>query len=166
VIANTVYRNVTAGINIEGNSTGSTVANNIAVDNGIQSPRTHSNIRVESGSTSGTTMNDNLVFLTVPGEVLLIWNSVSYTSLASFQSATGQESRGIQADPRWVSPATGNFHLTAGSPAIDSANSGASGQPSSDVEGNSRIDDPATPNIGIGPRAFDDRGAYEYQPAL
>ena len=26
------------------------------------------------------------------------------------------------------------------------------------------MDDPATPNTGVGPRAFDDRGAYEYQP--
>ena len=39
----------TAGINVEGNSTGATLANNISVDNGINSPRTHSNIRIELG---------------------------------------------------------------------------------------------------------------------
>ena len=50
---NTVYHNVTAGINIEGGSTGATIANNISVDNGVASPRTHSDIRVENGSTAG-----------------------------------------------------------------------------------------------------------------
>src|SRR6266545_2233459 len=46
VISNTVYNNVTAGINVEGSSTGATVENHISVDNGINSPRTHSDIRV------------------------------------------------------------------------------------------------------------------------
>jgi parallel beta-helix repeat protein len=163
IIANTVYRNVTAGINVEGSSPGATIRNNISVDNGINSPRTRSNIRVDSGSVSGTTMNDDLVHLTAANQVLLVWSSTSYNTLASFQAATGQEARGIQADPKWRDPAVGDFHLTAGSPAIDSANSGASGQPATDVEGNPRVDDPATPNTGIGPRTYDDRGAYEYQ---
>ena len=162
VIANTVYKNVTAGINVEGASTGATIANNISVDNGINSPRTASDIRVESGSTSGTTMDYDLVHLSTSG-VLLIWNSVGYTSLASFRSASGQEPNGIDADPSWADRAAGDLHLTAGSPAIDSANSGVSGQPGIDVEGNGRYDDPATLNTGVGPRAYDDRGAYELQ---
>jgi len=160
VIANTVYKNVTAGINVEGGSTGATIANNISVDNGIGSPRTRGNIRVDSNSTSGTTMNHDLVDLTSPG-TLLIWNTVSYTSLATFRSATGQEADGIHTDPKWSNPVNGDFHLTAGSPAIDSANSGVSGQPSTDVEGTARVDDPATANTGTGPRTYDDRGAYE-----
>ena len=161
IVANTVYKNVTAGINIEGNSTGATIANNISVDNGIKSPRTHSNIRVESGSTSGTTLDYDLVYLTT-ADTLLIWNSVSYTSLAAFRSASGQETHAIQADPRWTNVAGGNFHLTTGSPAVDSANAGIAGQPSLDVEGTARIDDPITPNTGVGIRAYDDRGAYEF----
>ncbi|HYM57163.1 MAG TPA: right-handed parallel beta-helix repeat-containing protein [Solirubrobacteraceae bacterium] len=160
VIANTVYKNVTAGINVEGGSTGATIANNISVDNGIGSPRTRGNIRVDSNSTSGTTMNHDLVDLTSSG-TLLIWNTVSYTSLATFRSATGQEVAGIHADPKWSSPVNGDFHLTAGSPAIDSANSGVSGQPSTDFEGTARVDDAATANTGTGPRTYDDRGAYE-----
>jgi PKD repeat protein len=165
IIGNTVYKNVTAGINVEGGSTGATLANNVSVDNGIKSPRTHSDIRIERGSTDGTTMDYDLVWLTVP-DTILIWSSTSYSSLAAFQAASGQESHGIQADPRWQSPGNGNFHLTAGSPGIDSANSGASGQPGADVEGNPRADDPATQNTGVGPRPYDDRGAYEFQPGL
>jgi parallel beta-helix repeat protein len=163
IIGNTVYKNVTAGINVEGGSTGATLANNVSVDNGIKSPRTHSDIRIERGSTDGTTMDYDLVWLTVP-DTILIWSSTSYSSLAAFQAASGQESHGIQADPGWQSPGNGNFHLAAGSPGIDSANSGASGQPGTDVEGNPRADDPATQNTGVGPRPYDDRGAYEFQP--
>ena len=163
IVGNTVYRNVTAGINVEGGSRGATIRNNISVDNGIASPRTRSNIRVDSDSTSGTTMNDDLVNLTVANEVLLIWGSTRYYTLGSFQAATKQETRGIQANPKWVNAAAGDFHLVAGSPAIDSANSGASGQPASDADGNARVDDPATPNSGIGPRSYDDRGAYEFR---
>lgn len=131
--------------------------------NGIASPRTKGNIRVDKNSTSGTTMDDDLVHLTEANEVLLIWGSTSYYSLAAFQAGAKQEARGIQADPLWTNPFSGDFQLTAGSPAIDSANSGASGQPSTDADGHARVDDPATPNTGVGPRAFDDRGAYEFQ---
>jgi parallel beta-helix repeat protein len=49
IVGNTVYRNVTAGINVEGGSTGATIRNSISVDNGIASPRTRSNIRVDKG---------------------------------------------------------------------------------------------------------------------
>ena len=161
IIGNTVFHNVTAGINVEGGSTGATVANNISVDNGIKSPRTHSDIRIEHGSTAGTTVDYDLVYLSTP-DTLLIWDSVSYSTLAAFQQASGQETRGVVADPQWQNQSGGDFRLTAGSPAVDSANSGANGAPSVDVEGNGRRDDPGTPNTGAGPRTYDDRGAYEF----
>jgi len=163
IIGNTAYNNVTAGINVEGTSTGATVENNISVDNGIKSPRTHSDIRIEHGSTDGTTVDYNLVYLTVP-DTVEIWDSISYSSLSAYQAATGQEAHGIFADPRWFDPASGDFRLRPGSPAIDSANSGVSGWSPLDVLGLPRVDDPATPNTGIGPESYDDRGAYEFQP--
>jgi parallel beta-helix repeat protein len=162
IISNTAYHNVTAGINVEGGSTGATVENNISVDNGIKSPRTHSDIRIEHGSTAGTTVDYDLVYLTVP-DTVMIWDSVSYSSLAAFQNASGQESHGIYADPRWFNAAGGDFRLRPGSPAIDSANSGVSGEPDTDVLGAPRFDDPGTANTGIGPITFADRGAYEFQ---
>ncbi len=162
VVANTVYKNVTAGINVEGSSAGATIANNISVDNGIASPRTHSNIRIETGSTSGTTMDYDLVYLSSP-DTMLIWNNTSYSSLAAFKTATGQEAHGVQANPRFQNSAGGDLSLTSGSPAVDSANSGASGQPITDVQDRPRLDDPATANTGVGPRAYDDRGAYEFE---
>ena len=164
IIGNTVYKNVTAGINLEGNSTGGTIMNNISVDNGIRSPRTHSDIRVESGSTAGTTVDYNVVHLTTP-DTLLIWNSVSYTTLAAYQATSGQMSHGLDADPKWRDIGARDFHLVAGSPAIDYADSGTSGQPALDAEDLPRIDDPATPNTGAGPRTYDDAGAFEFQPS-
>jgi parallel beta-helix repeat protein len=163
VIANTIYDNVAAGINVEAGSTGTTVADNISVDNGIASPRTHSDIRVERGSTAGTVLDSDLVFLS-SAATLVIWNSMPYRTLAAFQDATGQEVHGIEADPRWADPQHGNFELSSGSPAIDSADSTVSGWPATDIQGHRRIDDPATPNTGIGPRRYADRGAYEYRP--
>ena len=61
-----------------------------SVDNGIGSPRTHSDIRIEHGSTAGTTVDYDLVHLST-ADTLLIWDSVSYKSLSAFQAASGQE---------------------------------------------------------------------------
>jgi parallel beta-helix repeat protein len=178
VVGNTVYNNVSAGINLEGvasgTSTGFTIANNVAVDNAIgcpdgaggtvKCPRTRGNIRVDSTSQLGTTVDSDLVNLSTTG-TMMVWGSTSYTSMAAFRTASGQESRGLQGDPRLGNPTAGDFSLRAGSPAIDSANSGARGEPTTDAAGRARVDDPATANTGTGPRAYDDRGAYEYQPS-
>ena len=177
VVGNTVYDNVSAGINLEGvasgTSSGFTFANNIAVDNAascpdgaggtVKCPRTRGNIRVDATSQLGTRLDYDLVNLSVSG-TMMVWGSTSYTSLAAFQAASGQELHGLQADPRWISPSQGVFTLKAGSPAIDSANSGAPGEPSTDAAGRARVDDPATANTGTGTPSHDDRGAYEYQP--
>jgi parallel beta-helix repeat protein len=170
IVANTVYGNTTAGINVEGTpgtaaSSGATLANNISVDNALTNTfGQKGNIRVDVNSVPGTTINYDQVFLTSSG-TMFNWNGKTYSSLAALVAATGQEGRGIQADPQWTAAASGDFHLLAGSPAIDSANSGVVGQPAVDIEGNSRVDDPATANTGTGPRKYDDRGAYEFQPA-
>ncbi len=54
--------------------------------------------------------------------------------------------------------------LNSGSPAIDSANADAPNEPTTDIEGNPRVDDPFTTDSGVGTRSYDDRGAYEFQP--
>jgi parallel beta-helix repeat protein len=164
IIGNSAYNNATAGINVEGSSSGATLFNNISVDNGIHSPAATGNIRVDSTSIAGTTVDYDLVFLNPSGTTMMIWGHTAYSSLAAFVAATGQETHGIQADPHWNAPDSGDMHLTEGSRAIDSANSAAPGQTSIDADGKPRVDDPATPNTGAGPRRYDDRGAYEFQP--
>jgi parallel beta-helix repeat protein len=185
ITGNTVQGNATSGINLEGNSptdnsSGGNVQNNISVANGINPPAGHApgNIRVDDNSISGTTVNYNLVYQSTV-LVEYTWGSTDYTTLSAFQTATSQEAAGKQVDPLFVAPAspvtqpvsggghppiaTGDYHLQAASPAIDSANSGATGEPLLDLDGNPRVDYAGTPNTGVGTRLYDDRGAYEYQ---
>jgi hypothetical protein len=118
---------------------------------------------VDASSASTTTVDYDLLYLSTPG-VLIDWDGHQYSSLPAFVAATGQEQHGLEADPKFKNAASGNFQLKAGSPAIDSANSGAPGQPELDAQGKARKDDPATTDTGAGPRTFDDRGAFEFQP--
>ncbi len=189
-IGNTVVGNVTTGINLEGGSGsgGGTLINNITVDNGLlqqvgggTSPGNPGNIRVDAQSIAGTTLDYNMVFLN-SGTVQFVWGTTSYTSLAAFQAdVPTQEVHGLQADPLLAIPAPiaqrpaeapwniainlGDYHITGGSPAIDSANSNAPGEAALDLDGLARVDDPTITDTGAGVRTFDDRGAYEYQPS-
>lgn len=161
IVGNTVVNNTTAGINLEGGSTGGLVKNNISVDNGIASPRTTSNIRVDASSTAGTIVDHNLVNLS-SGTYNYIFGTGWYTSSALMAAATGQEVHGLTAVPGFVSPASGDFHLLPTSPAVDSADSGAPSALATDVLGAPRVDVAAVLDTGSGPRSYDDRGAYEY----
>ncbi|MCP4605731.1 MAG: DUF1566 domain-containing protein [Proteobacteria bacterium] len=66
----------------------------------------------------------------------------------------------IDADPLFADEAAGDLSLLPGSPCIDGANGPAA--PELDLDGNPRIDDPASKNSGVGP-PWVDMGAYEYQ---
>ena len=68
----------------------------------------------------------------------------------------------LQADASFVDTATGDFRLQAGSPGIDAADGDLA--PSTDLDGNPRVDDPATFDTGSGAVTYADMGAYEYQP--
>jgi parallel beta-helix repeat protein len=160
IIGNTIYANATAGINLEGGSSGGTVVNNISVDNGVGNTRTVGDIRVDAASQPQTTIDSNLVFLHSTGTVY-VWGTTNYPTLTGFAAASGREQHGLQADPRWLNPDAADFHLTTGSPAVDSADSSVSGEQTADVTGVKRFDDTGVPNSGIGPRGYDDRGAYE-----
>jgi parallel beta-helix repeat protein len=169
LIGNTVYRNCTSGINVEGTSGNYVVANNVAVDNavypaygGISCSRRAGNIGIWDSAPATTTVDHNLVHLSRPG-TMYVFNR-SYTSLAPMQSDTGQEGAGVQADPRFADPASWDLRLTAGSPAIDRGDSGVAGEQGQDLLTNPRVDDSATPNsLAGGPRPYDDLGAYELQ---
>jgi parallel beta-helix repeat protein len=170
LIGNTVYRNCTTGINVEGTSGNYQVVNNVAVDNavypaynGISCARRAGNIGIWDSAPASTVVDHNLVWLTTAGKMYAFKST--YTSLAAMQTATHQESNGVQADPRFVSPGGRDLRLRAGSAAIDRGDSGVSGAQSSDLEGSSRYDDPATANtFAEGPRRYDDLGAYEFRP--
>jgi hypothetical protein len=130
---------------------------------GIACSRRAGNIGIWDSAPATTTVDDNVVWLSTT-DTVYAFAGVTYTSLAAVQQATGQEQHGIQADPAFVNPLAWNLQLKEDSPAIDSANSAAPGEQSTDILGNPRTDDPNAPNTGTGPSVVDDRGAYEFQP--
>jgi parallel beta-helix repeat protein len=170
LIGNTVFRNCTTGINVEGSSGNYTIINNIAVDNavypayaGIACSRRAGNIGIWDSAPPSTTVDHNLVSLSTPGKMYVFKNS--YTSLAAMQAATGQEGGGVQADPKFVNRAAWDLRISGGSAAIDRGDSGASGAQDADILRNPRVDDPDTANtFAAGPRRYDDLGAHEFQP--
>ncbi|WP_076260592.1 right-handed parallel beta-helix repeat-containing protein [Intrasporangium flavum] len=177
IIGNTVYGNATSGINLEGIaagvSSGYRIVNNISVENAVncpdgaggyvKCPRNAGNIRVDKNSVLGTSLDYDVLNLSVAG-TMIVWGSTSYSSLAAMQEDSGQDLHGLQADPLFTNAPGGVLTLRAGSPAIDSADSSAPGQAATDAASRTRVDDPATTNRGAGVRTYDDRGAYEFQP--
>jgi parallel beta-helix repeat protein len=185
IIGNTVYYNCTDGINVEGTSGNYDIENNVSVNNAtgaVINPtpiatdpstgqpyysnpcnRRIGNIGVYDSAPASTTANYNLVYQSGAG-AWYTWAGVAYGSLSALHAATGQESNGIFGDPHFQNAAAWNFQLSGGSPAIDSANSQASGEQATDILGRSRVDDPATANTGNPSGSYYDRGAYEYQP--
>jgi hypothetical protein len=60
----------------------------------------------------------NVLYETDPGR-FIYWMSISYGTLSSFQTATGQDLNSINADPLFIDQVNGNLRLQSSSPAID-----------------------------------------------
>jgi parallel beta-helix repeat protein len=101
ITGNLAYSNVTTGIDVEGLSPGAKITRNTSVENGAGGTSNYSNIRVESGSTAGTTMDYDHVHFNPP-DVLFVWDDIDYTSLEALTSATGQEVHATGAAPAWT----------------------------------------------------------------
>src|SRR5215471_6660571 len=153
------YGNFKDGFSIEGNSTGTRLFNCIATENGVTT--NEYDLWVEEASMTGFESNDNLFWNSGSQPPVKIGSTV-YPTVSGYATARGQDTRTLQADPRFAGPASGDFHLAAGSPAIDNANSSVAGWPSLDAEGHARSDDPGMPNRGMGPVTYADRGALEF----
>ena len=68
----------------------------------------------------------------------------------------------IDADPLFENVDLANLHLEAGSPCIDSGDGDTASD--TDMENNARVDDPDTPNMGVGDPSYCDMGAFEHLP--
>ncbi|MHC5061224.1 MAG: right-handed parallel beta-helix repeat-containing protein [Planctomycetota bacterium] len=97
----------------------------------------------------------------------IIWNNnddlsgcgTTYSCIQDGDGGTGN----IATDPNFVDAASDDYRLTHGSGCIDSADGDSA--PSTDMIGQSRIDDPDTLNTGAGDPNYVDMGAYEYNPS-
>jgi parallel beta-helix repeat protein len=161
VVSNTVVGNSASGLNVEGGSTGTSLRNNIAAYDAVATPRSKGDIRVDAASTSGTTIDDDLVFESDGVTPTYEWSGVTYSSLGALQAASGQETHGLQADPQFVSLSNRNLALTAASPAVDAADTSAPGWTDPDLTGHPPVDDQQVTDTGTGPVTFADLGALE-----
>lgn len=82
------------------------------------------------------------------------WGGITYATAAAFAAAVGQGAHDIDST------------LLGSIAAVDSANSDAPGELSTDLSGRARIDDPVVANTGVGAYAYYDRGASETQEPL
>ncbi len=117
------------GLNITDGATGTAVRNNVLYNNGS----TRGSIEVSADSRSGLVSDYNAVmnrFSTDGG------NTVQ--TLAQWRTATGQDAHSFTTTPAalFANPAGNDYHLKAGSPAIDTGT--PTGAPATDFEGDPR----------------------------
>jgi parallel beta-helix repeat protein len=149
------------GFSIEGNASGTQLHNCIAVENGLTT--NEFDLWVDQGSSAGFVSNDN-IFWNSTAQSPVKYVATLYSNVSDYTAVSGQDTRTLQADPLLVAPGAGDFHLRSDSPAIDAADSDAPNWPALDADGRVRMNDPATPDAGLGAVAFADRGAFEFVP--
>jgi hypothetical protein len=148
-----------AGIQVDGDSSGVSVQNNLLNHNGgIDQavcgglPSDGVGIGVYGNAVNGTVVDYNAIAQGAGGDHAYAWNT-PLGSLAEFQQVSGQGAH----DVVWFdTPNVVPYYLYE-----DSANSAAPGFQPTDTNGLPREDDPGVPNTGAGPIAYADRGAAE-----
>jgi len=116
-------------ITAAGGSTGTTIENDIVANlTGTGSPDGTS-ISVDSSSTTGTTLDYNVVYPVPIGlaahQTPYSWAGASYTTAAALQAATGQGTHDLDADPQLDVSSTASVSPT--SPETNSASASAPG---------------------------------------
>jgi hypothetical protein len=114
-------------------------------------------LRVDAASAPETTADYNIVFPAASSTATTdvppySWAGTDYSSATAFAAATGQGAHDLNTDD----PAA----------AIDSANSDAPGELTTDAQNNPRVDDTTVPDTGAGRYTYYDRGWLETQDPL
>jgi hypothetical protein len=109
VVNNTLYH-VDAGVNVPAPAGSVRVVNNI-IGGLLQPQGRHVFIEKATNATVASNLFQGAVRIAGPGE--------TYTSLASFESATRKGLRNLNASPGFLDVSSPDFRLAAGSPAID-----------------------------------------------
>ncbi|MDG4806688.1 right-handed parallel beta-helix repeat-containing protein [Micromonospora sp. WMMD1120] len=171
VTGNTVYVDCRRGIDVAGDSPGTSIRNNIVVTASQRTrcatPANATGIRVSAASVPGSSTDYNLIE-PLSGGAPYDWAGIEYPDLNAFVTATGQATHDLAADPKltWTNALHRDYLFTqGGSPARDSADATAAGVLDTDLLDASFADDPGVPNTGTG-SGFRDRGAAEAFPTV
>jgi cysteine-rich repeat protein len=117
------------------------VQNNLVENNIFYAGSQNRFITNDFSLTAGNTIDHNIYFsASGAASSEWTWMTTPYTGFAQWKSATGNDASSIFADPMLVSPATGDLHLAAGSPAIGAAITLAAGiAGTEDIDGSPRV---------------------------
>lgn len=172
VIGNTINTTDVCGtdVSVAGGATDTTLENNVlgasqedeTSDGGGNSfacdPASLQALNVDAASAGSTTEKYDDFFNQFATS--LVWAGTTYIGTDAFQAATGQGANDVfgVSQPGELDENTPSFY-------VDSADALAPGEPSTDLYGNPREDDPNIPNTGSG-AGYYDRGAVEETDTL
>lgn len=140
-------------VSVTDGSTGTAIENNLIVPLSNSCATPVYGLTVDSSAASTTTADYNGVY--TPAGPEYEWAGSAYGTAASLYNASGQGKHDDNA-------ATG-LNIVEKSPLIDSADSSAIGEQSTDMYGHPRVDDPVVASSGAGTYDYYDRGAVEFQ---
>lgn len=156
---NTAIGNLTAGLNSEGGGSGGgspslgiRMYNNVSVDNGINSPRTTGNYRIDNFTMVDSEFDYNLSYLTVPAasqpgpgaNAEIVYGLINYPTYAAFRAANPTVmTHGVSANPLF---ADAHYRLDELSPALGTGTSLAPDYDAPDFNGRTPL---ANPSMGV-----------------
>jgi hypothetical protein len=159
VVGNTIEATCASAVAVTGGSSAVVLENNVLAANGgsqCTSGTPGAALSVDASAAAGTRADYNAVSAPSP-DTDYSWAGTAYSSPAGFSAATSQGSHDVAA------PQLGTGQVPPeGSALIDSADCSAPAEPSTDVYGNPRADNPLVADTGNG-TCHADRGAVELE---
>lgn len=154
--AGDTFRTVCGAINLTDGSSGS-VENTVALPYGTTACST-ATAQLTVDATSAPQVSADYNALNPPSAGTdYDWAGTAYATAQAFRTGTGQGAHDLDQTDLTI---PGGGLPAEHSPLIDSADSAAPGELSTDVDGHPRVDDPLVADTGTG---HDDRGATEFQ---
>lgn len=148
IVNNTVYKNDTVGdgsgqLYVQFDTKNNVIKNNIFV-----ASDTDVLMYNEYTQNSNNVLDYNL-YLTDGGssEASFTWKNRDYWGFSDYKAGTGNDAHSLFVDPRFVSPAGGDFHLRPSSPARDAGDTDHALIGTEDIDGDPRVQGAAV-NIG------------------